>query len=226
MAKLPSISARPSPRKKASSSSTSSPKDRSSSHDVSNINSSVSKAAKRAAKRAQLLDHEADTPSSKTRPSSSPSLGLAPTISKSALRRRKRKIRDQTVLGSSGLDHIKDELQDLDDEEDDDDEAHIDAQLTATNEVALQQRKAEANQAAGHAKMGSKMRKKVLAQESLRQPHILKDLQQTGSKSSTDTPMNPFAMLRQHAQNSLGLNAPVVAAGKGKEASDRDVQMQ
>lgn len=135
----------------------------------------MSKAAKRAAKRAQLLQGDEDglPPKRSSSASAGPSIGLTPTISKSALRRRKRKIRDQAVLGEQGMDQIKGQLEDIFDEGDDDgeadawDEANVDAQLQGVPDgsapmMSAAQRKAQANQAAGKAKVGSKMRQRVL----------------------------------------------------------------
>lgn len=71
------------------------------------------------------------------------------------------------MLGHQGLDQIKDELAGLEDDEEGDEweEADVDAQLQGipgSNELTAAQRKAEANQAAGNARVGAKMRKKVL----------------------------------------------------------------
>lgn len=60
------------------------------------------------------------------------------------------------------------------------------------------------------------------AQELLRQPHLLKDLQSSQNGSSAIS--NPFALLRQHAQNSQGLTAPN-AARSAKSGRDADVKM-
>ncbi|PWN22102.1 hypothetical protein BCV69DRAFT_281104, partial [Microstroma glucosiphilum] len=217
MARLPTIAARAPPRRKTSSS-------HPTSQPAAATHNAVTKAAKRSAKRSKVLS----APSGETTTSTAErhkALGIAPTISKSALRRRKRKLRDEAVLGQGGLEEIKGQLEELDSNEDDDDEEEraVDEGLVAdytTPAASMTQATRPASE-----KVGSKLRKRVLAQESMRQPFILKDLystqqQASGTGSATSTVSvapapSPFAAIRRHAQNSLGLTASNPAATQG-----------
>lgn len=88
-----------------------------------------------------------------------------PTISKSALRRRKRKARDEVVLGKDGMGEMMDELEDLEGDEAEEDAGSEDGLGAALASEAVPQAPTRAT--AGRtqqrdAKVGSKMRKRVL----------------------------------------------------------------
>lgn len=110
-ARLPAIASRPTPRRKHvstavpnSSSSSTAPDQMAHVH--------VKKAAKRAAKRENVLFSSRNS-NTMTRSLATDDSGAQ--VSKSALRRRKRKIRDQAVLGQSGLRYLKEQLNVFDD---------------------------------------------------------------------------------------------------------------
>ena len=180
----------------------------------------VTKAAKRAAKRAQIVQvAKSEAKQAK------PTYGLEPTISKSALRRRKRKMRDEEVLGKGGLDGIKEQIEDLEDEEDDEEYGQEDPFGLEGHEVPTPHTPATSSAAAAMSsnnKVGSKLRKRVLAQEQLRQPHILRDLRGAGT-ASAGSGLSAFAAIREHAKNTMP--KPPAAGASRKTARDGDVAM-
>lgn len=119
----------------------------------------MTKAAKRSAKRSKVLS----APSGETTRSTAErqkALGIAPTISKSALRRRKRKLRDEAVLGQGGLEDIKGQLEELVSEDDEEEEKAEDDELVGDYETAPASG-AQASRPASE-KVGNKLRKRVL----------------------------------------------------------------
>lgn len=154
----------------------------------------MSKAEKRAARRHELFakqsQHEPDRTLGPAYSDSAIKALPDHAISRSALKRRKRR-RNQQLAGTAesgrmedlhaGLDEI---MGDLKDPEPDEDQGKIGAQVPTHNE-------AEAVHATA---MTSKQRKAILAQESLRHKAITADLSRVS---------NPWAALRQHAANSL-----------------------
>ncbi|CAO1636150.1 unnamed protein product [Parajaminaea phylloscopi] len=233
MARLPTISARPTPKRRhvSSSSAAAGP---SSTAAGSHAPTQVTKAAKKAAKRKQMLQGPRH-PEAMAR--SLLAQDDAGQLSKSALRRRKRKVRDQAVLGRTGMGVLKDQLDDLDgsEERDQDDDVGGEASAALELEDSLDQPVSlpehEANRVTHGSKVGEKLRKRVLAQEQLRQPHILKDLHHSDAQATAvggrhERPSAPslsgFAAIRQHAKNTLGLSSPAVGHG-GKR--DGDVTM-
>ncbi|CAO1634259.1 unnamed protein product [Jaminaea pallidilutea] len=127
---------------------------------------------------------------------------------------------------------MMDELEDLEGDEAEEDACSEDELGAALANEAVPQAHSGANIAKTQqrdAKVGSKMRKRVLAQEQLRQPHILRDLQASSKAGAGDTTkpagLGSFAAIRQHAQNSMGLRAPTTSAStssKGKRTAGQD----
>ncbi|WFC96320.1 hypothetical protein MBRA1_002977 [Malassezia brasiliensis] len=101
----------------------------------------------------------------------------SPTLSKSALRRRKHKQRDQLAGNKEGLRDLADEL----------DTVKYDQEDVEKDTPALRP---------ASAPLTAKSKRRMLSRERARQPYILSDLQQSG---------NPFAALRTHARNTLDL---------------------
>lgn len=99
------------------------------------------------------------------------------SLSKSALRRRKHKQRDQLAGNKEGLRDLADELD------------------TVEHEQEGAEQEAPALRATS-APLTAKSKRRMLSRERARQPYILSDLQQSG---------NPFAALRTHARNTLDL---------------------
>ncbi|KDN40521.1 hypothetical protein K437DRAFT_295826 [Tilletiaria anomala UBC 951] len=139
------------------------------------------KAAKRAARRRELLSHA---------PAGSLALASLPphTMSKSALRRAKRKQHEQLAGNAQGLGDLEMAMEEVEDAVQ---EEEVEREEEKRNEGKIG---AVENNEASSAGFSVKQRKKVLAQEKARQNAILGDLSKTSS---------PFAALRQHAQNSL-----------------------
>lgn len=181
----------------------------------------VTKAAKRAAKRAQIVQVAKSEANQ-----SKPTFGLEPTISKSALRRRKRKMRDEEVLGKGGLDGIKEQIEDLEEDDGDEEDGMEDPFGLEGHEVptphAASASSAAAAATSSNNKVGSKLRKRVLAQEQLRQPHILRDLRGAGT-ASAGSGLSAFAAIREHAKNTMP--KPAAATASRKTARDGDVAM-
>ena len=156
MARLPSISARP-PRRKVSSSSAATAVRQPTS--AATPLTQVTKSAKRAAKRAALVqsakEEQAEAEGEGKAKERRDPLGLTPTISKSALRRRKRKLRDQEVLGKGALEEMKEDLEEVQDEMEDEglfDEGDTVAVATSNS----------IKQVPPNSKVGAKLRKQVL----------------------------------------------------------------
>ncbi|PWN92687.1 hypothetical protein FA10DRAFT_263447 [Acaromyces ingoldii] len=168
----------------------------------------VSKAAKRAAKRAELLSKVAPGSSSSGGSSSSRSrpdvgFGQGDTVSKSALRRRKRRARDDVgrddEMGRRGgvreigeaLEGVEEELMALEEEGDDEEAAEV-GQQGARDVHGPDQGAYET--VGRHGKVSAKKRRNVLSEEEARQKAILSDKAFTAS---------PFAALRTHIRNTL-----------------------
>ncbi|WFD01135.1 hypothetical protein MYAM1_003896 [Malassezia yamatoensis] len=116
-------------------------------------------------------------------------------LSKSALRRRKHRNREQLAGNQQGLRDLAEELPSVDHHTQD-----------AETEPRLE------NLAHAHTTSNTaKSRRRVLARERERQPHILTDLQQAS---------NPFAALRTHARNTMKLGA------SRSNTMEEDVEMQ
>ncbi|EST09965.1 hypothetical protein PSEUBRA_000365 [Kalmanozyma brasiliensis GHG001] len=167
----------------------------------------ITKAAKRAMKRAELM--------AKVDPKARPSLlNLEPTngtLSKSSLRRQKRKQKEQLAGNTTGLkdlaeamDEVAQEVQgsDEDDEDaydiedggdDDDDMLEKASRQPATSAYPL----VGAQKTKKDATVTEKARKKALSLEMQRQNLILSDPAYA---------RNPFAALRLHAQNTLAFD--------------------
>lgn len=175
----------------------------------------LSKAEKRTLRRKELLARQAQHAPDRTLPSAayaSPSELRASlpdhALSRSALRRRKRKNRDRLVGldPAGGMDDLQQGLEAIQQ-----DNLHLSAaaqdhqqgKIGALPPAPTGLTTADATTtggdtpAPGHAAMTSKRRKAILAQESLRQKAILGDLTHTS---------NPWAALRQHANNSLAFD--------------------
>ncbi|PWN27362.1 hypothetical protein BDZ90DRAFT_260451 [Jaminaea rosea] len=210
MARLPAISGRPAPKRKHDG--PSSP----AAHKATQAQ--VTKAAKRTLKRQQLVaTAKAESDQAK------PSYGLKPTISKSALRRRKRKTRDEAVLGQGGLEGMREEIEELDDD-DDGGEDDIFATAAENHQHGSDPRSyTSASSSSGANKVGSKLRRRVLAQEQLRQPHILRDLRGPAS-GGKGAGLSAFAAIREHARNTMPA-APAHRQQSSKKPRDGDVAM-
>ncbi|SAM70185.1 uncharacterized protein UBRO_00540 [Ustilago bromivora] len=174
----------------------------------------ITKAAKRAMKRAELM--------SKVNPSARPSLlNLEPangSLSKSSLRRQKRKQKEQLAGNQAGLKDLadamdevaqrvqKDEdegeeevnsIEDDDNDDDDDDEDMVARASRQQNNATLAYPLVGAQKTKKDATVTEKARKKALTLEMQRQNLILSDPAYT---------KNPFAALRLHAQNTLAFD--------------------
>ncbi|SPO20928.1 uncharacterized protein UTRI_00405 [Ustilago trichophora] len=203
------IQGRSAPRSKSRSSITASIRSRSS-NSAPNASAApptqITKAAKRAMKRAELM--------SKVNPSTRTSLlNLEPSgngaLSKSSLRRQKRKQKEQLAGNSTGLkdlaeamDEVAQQVQDDDDEEDggegfdmedDDEDETARGQKGSSSAYPL----VGAQKTRKDATVTEKARKKALSLEMQRQNLILSDPAYT---------KNPFAALRLHAQNTLAFD--------------------
>lgn len=210
-ARLPAISGRPAPKRKHDG--PSSP----AAHKATQAQ--VTKAAKRSLKRQQLVaTAKAESDQAK------PSYGLKPTISKSALRRRKRKARDEAVLGQGGLEGMREEIEELDDD-DDGGEDDVFATAAENQQQGSDPRSytSASSSSSGANKVGSKLRRRVLAQEQLRQPHILRDLRGPAS-GGKGAGLSAFAAIREHARNTMPA-APANRQQSSKKPGDGDVAM-
>ncbi|KAJ9476832.1 Ribosome biogenesis protein SLX9 [Pseudozyma hubeiensis] len=167
----------------------------------------ITKAAKRAMKRAELM--------SKVKPTSL--LNLEPhngALSKSSLRRQKRKQKEQLAGNTTGLRDLREAMNEVaqqveedddDDDEDalnmDDDEDDIDGLQEETsnhrNSTSAAYPQVGAQKTRKDATVTEKARKKALNLEMQRQNLILSDPAYTKS---------PFAALRLHAQNTLAFD--------------------
>ncbi|CEH17528.1 hypothetical protein CBOM_03942 [Ceraceosorus bombacis] len=156
----------------------------------SNARGAVTKAAKRASFRASLMAGKAEEfPIPKN-----VGPGQGDTISRSALRRRKRRARealaaDEAAGRRGGVQDVQDALKDVEDEIEMEDEA-------AEEEQQQQQVKGVGAPQARPQRVSEKMRKRVLIEEQARQKTITSDAAFRA---------NPFQALRAHAQTSLAL---------------------
>ncbi|EPQ28842.1 uncharacterized protein PFL1_03645 [Pseudozyma flocculosa PF-1] len=213
----------------------------------------ISKAAKRALKRAELVSQarSASDSSSSSRPVlnlGGPGEGGKP-LSKSSLKRLKKKQRNNLAGNRQGLKDLEDVVDDLkqqiapvaegaDEEADEetmqdgDDDDVFEAQVAAEHashvaaSVAAAQHRGVGSQGAKDGVVTEKAKKKALAHEMMRQPHILSDPAYA---------KNPFAALRLHAQNTLAFDqsaslrakhattAAAAAAGNGQRRVDVDM---
>ncbi|KAN0063040.1 hypothetical protein ACQY0O_004203 [Thecaphora frezii] len=192
----------------------------------------ITKAAKRALKRAELLAQaKSASPSSQL-----PALagGEAKPLSKSSLKRLKKKQRNNLAGNRQGLkeledvvdnmqqqlqpqqqneDAMEDEVNGNGDADDAEEDEHVGAHRArpATTGVGAHRTK--------DAVVTEKARKKALAHEMLRQPHILSDPSYAA---------NPFAALRLHAQNTLAFDRSAQLKAKALKnplATAQDVDM-
>ncbi|SOV08419.1 uncharacterized protein UDID_00540 [Ustilago sp. UG-2017a] len=211
------IRGRSAPRSKSKSSVTALIRSRSSTS-ASNVPAApptqITKAVKRAMKRAELM--------SKVNPSARPSLlNLEPTngsLSKSSLRRQKRKQKEQLAGNQTGLKDLadamdevaqrvqKDEdegeeeinsMEDDDNDDDDDDEDMVARASRQQNNATSTYPLVGAQKTKKDATVTEKARKEALTLEMQRQNLILSDPAYT---------KNPFAALRLHAQNTLAFD--------------------
>ena len=123
----------------------------------------------------------------------------AQSVSKSALRRQKRKQRDQLAGNQQGMQ----ELTDVVDSMEEGLEPGSEARAASAPEPPAP---------TSGATVTTKMKRNMLARERARQPHILADLAQSA---------NPFAALRAHARNTLDLRAP-----RRRAAAEEDERME
>ncbi|PWN36210.1 uncharacterized protein FA14DRAFT_155614 [Meira miltonrushii] len=187
MVRAPSIRGRPTPQKKHKSTLTSSPSgEKGSSSILPQRTTAITKSLKRAEKRAQLLSRTTQAANTGIRADGEP-------LSKSALRRRKRKSRDELAKDDQegrqgGISDLKDAMDELDEElqlEDEEDE-DVEGGEYSVGPLA-------ANVVKG-GRVTTNHRKKVLQQEQARQKAIL---------SNPTFQKSPFAALREHARNSM-----------------------
>lgn len=167
-ARLPTIGSRPAPKRKPGSS----PIGAATKTAPTSAQAQVTKAAKRAARRQQMLQASAINHPEAASRALVAKLTEESQLSKSALRRRKRKLRDQAVLGKSGMDELRDQLEDVDSQDDNsaDEQEQGLAEPEADplsidhhgGETLRAQKEQEANRVAQNTRVGNKLRKRVL----------------------------------------------------------------